>query len=94
MLASALITLREGLEAHGIHELQEAALLPTIVEHVWNVNPILNEDGTLGQFLQALFGYNGNPSLIEVLSYVAYYVAVYLGTRASGQRRMPSAASA
>ena len=89
-----LVLFAAGLVAHGVHELQEAALLPTIVEHVWNVNPILNEDGTLGQFLQALFGYNGNPSLIEVLSYGAYYAAVYLGTRASGQRSMPSAASA
>jgi high-affinity iron transporter len=89
-----LVLFAAGLVAHGVHELQEAALVPTIVEHVWNVNPILNEDGTVGQFLQALFGYNGNPSLIEVLSYIAYYAAVYFGTRSSGERRMRSAASA
>jgi high-affinity iron transporter len=89
-----LVLFAAGLVAHGVHELQEAALLPTIVEHVWDVNPILNEDSTLGQFLKALFGYNGNPSLIEVISYGAYYAAVYLGTRSSDQRRMPSAASA
>jgi high-affinity iron transporter len=89
-----LVLFAAGLVAHGVHELQEAALVPTIVEHVWNVNPILSEDSTVGQFLQALFGYNGNPSLIEVLSYIAYYAAVYFGTRSSGERRMPSAASA
>ncbi len=88
-----LVLFAAGLVAHGIHELQEAALLPTIVEHVWNVNPILNEDSTVGQFLQALLGYNGNPSLIEVLSYLAYYVAVYFGTRAGGEQRMASTTS-
>jgi high-affinity iron transporter len=89
-----LVLFAAGLVAHGVHELQEAALVPTIVEHVWNVNPILNEDSTVGQFLQALFGYNGNPSLIEVLSYIAYYVAVYFGTRSRREQRRPSAASA
>jgi high-affinity iron transporter len=77
-----------------VHELQEARLLPTIVEHVWDVNPILSEDSTVGLFLKALFGYNGNPSLIEVLSYVAYYAAIYLGTRSIGGRQVASVASA
>jgi high-affinity iron transporter len=89
-----LVLFAAGLVAHGVHELQEATLLPTIVEHVWNVNPVLSEDSTVGEFLKALFGYNGNPSLIEVLSYIGYYVAIYLGTRSSGERRMPSPASA
>jgi high-affinity iron transporter len=71
-----LILFAAGLVAHGVHELQEAALLPTLVEHVWNINPILNEDGTVGTFLEALFGYNGNPSLLEVIAYAAYFVIV------------------
>jgi high-affinity iron transporter len=89
-----LVLFAAGLVAHGVHELQEARLLPTIVEHVWNVNPILSEDSTLGLFLKALFGYNGNPSLIEVLSYVAYFAAIYLGTRSMGKRQVVSVASA
>ncbi|MFQ6101686.1 MAG: iron uptake transporter permease EfeU [Anaerolineae bacterium] len=87
-----LILFAAGLLAHGVHELQEAALLPTFVEHVWDVNPILDENGTVGTFLKALFGYNGNPSLIEVLSYVAYFVVIiYLATRPGGQRQPASA---
>ncbi len=93
-----LVLFAAGLVAHGVHELQEAALLPTIVEHVWNVNPILDENSTAGQFLKALLGYNGNPSLIEVLSYVGYYLAVgagiYRGTRSSDEGRVSSTASA
>ncbi len=88
-----LILFAAGLVAHGVHELQEAALLPTIVEHVWDVNYILSEDSTVGTFLKALFGYNGNPSLIEILSYAGYYVAVYLGTRSGGERHEPLPAS-
>ena len=62
--------------AHGIHELEEAAILPIIIEHVWDINPILNEKGALGSFLQALLGYNGNPSLLEAAAYVLYLLGV------------------
>ncbi len=67
-----LIVFAAGLLAHGIHELQEAALIPIIVEHVWDFNHILPEKSTFGRFLTAIFGYNGNPSLIEVGAYLAY----------------------
>jgi high-affinity iron transporter len=88
-----LILFAAGLVAHGIHELQEAALLPTLVEHVWDVNPILNEDSGVGTFLKALLGYNGNPSLIEVLGYGGYFLAVYLMTRLEGRRRLAPASA-
>ena len=55
---------------------QEAGLLPIVVEHVWNLNPILDENGSVGAFLKALFGYNGNPSLLEVTAYWVYLVGI------------------
>ncbi len=82
-----LILFAAGLVAYGIHELQEAAIVPTIIEHVWDINPSLNldssypllhEKGYIGSLLKGLFGYNGNPSLIEVLSYFVYLVVVFL----------------
>ena len=78
-----LILFAAGLFAHGIHELQEAALLPVVVEHVWDINPqvvaedvypAFHEKGSIGALLKGLFGYNGNPTLLEVIAYVTYLV--------------------
>lgn len=71
-----LILFAAGLVAHGIHEFQEAKIIPTVIGHVWNINPILDENGYIGSILNGLFGYNGSPSLIEVLSYLIYLVCV------------------
>ena len=68
-----LILFAAGLTAHGVHELQEAGVVPIIVEHVWDINHIFDEKGTAGSLAKSLLGYNGNPSLLEVLSYIGYY---------------------
>lgn len=70
-----LIFFAAGLLARGIHEFQEAGLLPTVVEHVWDINNVLHEKAGVGAFLKGLFGYNGNPSLVEVVVYPLYMLA-------------------
>ena len=76
-----LILFAAGLVAHGIHEFNEVGWIPAVIEHIWDVNAILDENSTFGLLLKALFGYNGNPSLTEVLAYAAYFAAVFLGLR-------------
>lgn len=76
-----LIFFAAGLVAHGVHELNEAAVIPGIVEHVWDVNPILHEDSAVGQILKVMFGYNGNPSLTEVAAYLGYWAVVLVVLR-------------
>jgi high-affinity iron transporter len=67
--------------AYGIHELQEAGLLLIGPLELWNINPpllpdgsypMLHENGIIGGLAKALFGYNGNPSALEVVAYLAY----------------------
>lgn len=71
-----LILFAAGLVAYGVHEFNEAGVIPTIIEEVWNINHILNDNSQLGLFLKALFGYNGNPSLSEILAYGGYILSV------------------
>jgi high-affinity iron transporter len=67
-----LIVFAAGLLAHATHEFQEAGVLPMTIEHVWDTNGVLSEDSTSGKFLTALFGYNGNPSLLEVMVWLGF----------------------
>jgi high-affinity iron transporter len=69
-----LLIFAAGLFAHGIHEFQEAGLLPSINPHIWDTNDILDENSGVGALLKSLVGYNGNPSLEEVVAYVAYWI--------------------
>ncbi|HNM38067.1 MAG TPA: FTR1 family protein, partial [Anaerolineales bacterium] len=77
-----LILFAAGLVAHGIHEFNEVGWIPSIIEHVWDVNAVVIETSVVGELLKTLFGYNGNPSLTEVIGYFVYLaVAVFFFTR-------------
>ncbi|MBP2029499.1 high-affinity iron transporter [Methanohalophilus levihalophilus] len=82
-----LILFAAGLAAHGVHELQEAGVIPIVIEHVWDMNNIIDENGLGGSILKSLFGYNGNPSLLEVFSYAGYYIALFAGLKGFGNRQ-------
>ncbi|MFX1299892.1 MAG: FTR1 family protein [Promethearchaeota archaeon] len=71
-----LILFAAGMIAYGVHELQEARVIPILIEHVWDINFLLPENGPLGLVLKGLVGYNGNPSLIEVIAYITALLAL------------------
>ncbi len=80
-----LILFSAGMVAMGVHELNEAGIIPPVVEHVWDVNPPVNPDGSypllhdngaVGGILKSLIGYNGNPSLTEVIAYSGYWAII------------------
>lgn len=90
-----LILFAAGLVAHGVHEFNEVGIIPAVVEHLWDMNTVINETALLGQLLQTLFGYNGNPSLTEVLAYLAYLITVSIFWRRENTvtAKAPTAAS-
>jgi high-affinity iron transporter len=72
-----LILFAAGLVGHAVHEFNELGWIPSVVEHLYDLNHIVPETTLFGQFLKALFGYNANPSLTEMLAYIAYFVMVF-----------------
>ncbi len=83
-----LILFVAGLITYGIHELIEAGVVNPIIQEVWNIKHILPEkfpDGNIltpewleiiGSLLKALFGYNANPALLEIIIYPSILISV------------------
>ena len=83
-----LILFAAGLITYGIHEFIEAGIINPIIGEVWNIKHILPEtfpDGNpttpefleiIGALLKALFGYNANPALVEVIIYPVLLVSI------------------
>ena len=70
-----LIIFAAGLLALGIHEFQEAGYLTVLGGQAWDMNGVLSERGTAGSLLKGILGYNGNPSVLEVVVYPVYLIA-------------------
>ncbi len=73
-----LVFFAAGLVSNGVGEFEEAGLLPGIVGHLWDTNGLIAGESSLGQLLNALFGYNASPSLSQVIAYIAYWIIVIL----------------
>lgn len=71
-----LILFAAGLIAHGVHEFNEVGWIPSVIEHVWNLDAVISETSLLGQLLKTLFGYSSSPSLTEMIAYFAYLAVV------------------
>jgi high-affinity iron transporter len=71
-----LIFFAAGLVGHAVGELNELGWIPPVIEQVYTLNHVVPETTLFGQFLKALFGYNANPALTEMLAYIGYFVIV------------------
>jgi high-affinity iron transporter len=85
-----LVVLAAGMLARAVGDWVAVDWLPALAYGVWDTSAVLPEGGVVGTVLAVLVGYNANPSLMEVLAYVAYLAGVGLWL-ALGRR--PPAAS-
>ena len=69
-----LIFVAAGMMAYGTHELESAGLIAD-TGRMWDVNPqklpdgtypALHDKGSIGSIFKGLFGWNGDPSYLEV----------------------------
>jgi high-affinity iron transporter len=76
-----LIVFAAGLVASGIHEFNEAGLIPALIDPVYNIGFLVRQDTGLGELLKTLAGYSAAPSLTQMIAYLGYYIFVFFGFR-------------
>jgi high-affinity iron transporter len=77
-----LILFAAGLVAHAAHEFAEAGLLAAVEgPTVWSTKGLAPDDEGIGAMLRALFGYQDEPTVIELVAYVGYFVVVWALSR-------------
>lgn len=76
LTGAMLILLAAGMVSNGLKEFHEIGILPPLISHVWDLSHILSEDSLIAKYLEALFGYDPSPSLIQALAYFGYLLTV------------------
>jgi high-affinity iron transporter len=71
-----LIVVAAGLFAYGLHELQEAGWLPMLAGTAFDVSSTFPDDSGAGGILRAIFGYQANPTWLELAGWFGYIVIV------------------
>lgn len=77
-----IIALAAGLLSTGIHEFQEAGVIPIIQDDIYDISNILSKESITGGILKSLLGYNPSPSLLETIIYFVYIIGMFVLVRA------------
>lgn len=74
-----LLLFGAGLAAHGVHEFQEAGLLPLFsFDPLINISHFLSNHSFVGSMLRTLFGYTATPTMMEALFYGGYIALIFV----------------
>jgi high-affinity iron transporter len=92
-----LILFAAGLFARSLHEFAEAGPLAVIEgPKLWSTAAVLPDDSGLGAVLRAFLGYQDEPTALEVVASLGYFVVVWLLSKTNLTRqplRVPSEAT-
>ena len=89
-----IVLFAAGLVAKGIHEFQEAALLPILYEPLWDLGILEPDTNIVGRFAKSLFGWTPAPSLLMVAGYLAYVIPIGAAFRRMTAKPAPAPAEA
>ena len=93
-VTTGLITLlASGLAAQAVVFLEQAGVLTALSQTAWDTSAILSDTSLFGRVLHTLIGYSDQPSVLQVLVYVATLITIFSLTKAFSARRAAPRAS-
>jgi high-affinity iron transporter len=87
-----LIFVAAGILGYGVHDLQEAGILPGLNTLAFDVSAVIPPDSWYGTLLKGIFNFSPATTVLELIVWVVY-VAVVLTLFLRPQRRSAPAAS-
>jgi high-affinity iron transporter len=81
--------LAAGLAAQAVAFLQQAGVITVLGDTAWDTSAILSDTSLFGRVLHTLIGYSDEPSVLQVVVYVAVLAIIVALTKTVGARRSP-----
>jgi high-affinity iron transporter len=69
-----ILVVAAGLFAYAIHEFQEVGWITFGTATAFDIGGVVSDEGGVGALLRAMFGYNADPTVLELGGWLAYLV--------------------
>ncbi|MGW1728660.1 iron uptake transporter permease EfeU [Streptomyces sp. NPDC002306] len=89
-----LVAVAAGVLAYGIHDLQEADLLPGLRDLAFDITTTIPPDSWYGTVLKGVFNFQADPTILQSLVWAAYVVPVMAFFLAPERPRQPAVTTA
>ena len=90
--AGLLVVVAAGVFSYGVHDLQEANLIPGLANYAWNLSATIPLDSWYGTLLKGTLNFSPQATWLEVTAWLLYVALVGTGFAFALHRRHPAPA--